>query len=364
MMASFVSWEGMNSCNIPEHAPENADDANQLNSHENPDVAEYRRHRQWLRAMGQATGPDASHVVSAIELDEFRIVEYDRFPTLKAYLGLSPIQEEFQDLIPNQLNVTGHAPLEIPPLVHSDSDYSDDDSESLEKSPQTGNSPFGPIAAPEVGESPLDPIALGVKLRFDPVALADVDPPVILSPAVYVNPPNTPITPIDVNSPVTPIVPVFVNPPNPPNTPIAPIVVNSPVTPIVPVFVNPPNPPNTPITPLDVGNGDDAMALTIHGNINTAIVDMVMTNTVVADTVIEVEGPSRPQKNKNIDGWLGDEQSSKGPVAAFRRSTIFLKGLGKKLLKQELAEQLSVAVSAFTLPSFELLTIHRGLRRS
>ena len=241
--------------------------------------------------MGQATGPEVSHFVSAVSLDNFRIPEYDSYPTLQQYQGMSPIHEEFLDLIPEQLNVTGHASPELPPLVvHSDSEYStDDDSEGLKKSLKTGNSPITPIIPPDVD------------FHFELIAPPGVDDALL--------------------------------------------------TPLAPGYINP---PNTPTTTLHVNDSDGPMMIVMKENVDTTVVD----------TIIEAASLSRSQKSKHIDGWLGSEQSSKGPVAAFRRSTMFLKELGKKFLKQEFSDQTSVAVSTLTESSFHLLTIQRRSRRS
>lgn len=289
-----------------------------MNSLQNPEIAEYRRHWQWLKAMGQATGPEVSHFVSAVSLDNFRIPEYDRYPSLQQYQGMSPIQEEFLDLIPQQLNVTGHGSPELPPLVvHSDSEYStDDDSEGLKKTLKTGNSPITPIITPDVD------------FHLELIAPPGVEDALLM-----------------------PISPIYINPPNTPMTPVAPVDVGSPITSIAPVYVNP---PYTPITTLHVNDSDGPMMMVMKENIDTTIVN----------TIIEAASLSRSQKSKHIDGWLGSEQSSKGPAAAFRRSTLFLKELGKKFLKQEFSDQTFVAVSTLTDSPFHLLTIPRRSRRS
>jgi len=250
--------------------------ANESNSDENPEVAAYRRHQQWLRAMGQPTGPEISHVVSAVALEDVSIPKYERFglspiqqefhpliseqlnvtrcPTVAPYMSLSPIHEEFRDLIPEQLNVTGGASPEIPPgVVHSGSEYSaDDDLKALRGSPKTLTSPITPITLPGIHP-----------------ALNLIAPPEVHSP------------PFDLVAP-----------------------------------------PTTPLHPKD----DGAMGMVTNEDIEMAI----------ADT------PLRSYKSKNIDGWLGNEQNSKGPVPTIRRSTIFLKELGKKFLKQDISDQLVV----------------------
>ncbi|KAJ6113484.1 hypothetical protein N7523_006801 [Penicillium sp. IBT 18751x] len=94
-----------------------------VGGHDNPNVAEYRRYREWSRAMGQEPGPVVNHVVSAITIEEFH---HEHFPMVSAYEGLSPLQAEFLDLVPDQLDVSNRSSRGL--QNHgSDSEYSEND---------------------------------------------------------------------------------------------------------------------------------------------------------------------------------------------------------------------------------------------
>lgn len=60
--------------------------------------------------MGRDPGPNVNHVVSAITIEEFH---HEHFPMVSSYQGLSPMQAEFLELVPEQLNVSHRSSAEI-----------------------------------------------------------------------------------------------------------------------------------------------------------------------------------------------------------------------------------------------------------
>jgi hypothetical protein len=77
--------------------------------------------------MGRDPGPYVNHVVSAITIEEFH---HEHFSMVSSYQGLSPMQAEFLELIPEQLNVSNRSSAEIHLDDGSNSEYSDNAAET------------------------------------------------------------------------------------------------------------------------------------------------------------------------------------------------------------------------------------------
>lgn len=86
--------------------------------------------------MGQEPGPIVNHVISAITIEEFH---HEHFPMVSAYRGLSPMQAELLDLVPDRLNVSNRSSTE-PLDPESDSEYSENDAEAPRESSKNNNS--------------------------------------------------------------------------------------------------------------------------------------------------------------------------------------------------------------------------------
>ncbi|KAJ5298419.1 mRNA export protein mlo3 [Penicillium atrosanguineum] len=157
-----------------------------VGGHDNPNVAEHRRHREWLRAMGEEPGPIVNHVISAITIKEFH---HEHFPMVSAYQGLSPMQAEFLDLVPGQLNVSNRSSIELLD-PDSESEYSENDAEapmevskntnpfvitippldaSLDVSVCTAISPHFTFTSPTTPPRPMNPMSV----TFSPIAVTE-----------------------------------------------------------------------------------------------------------------------------------------------------------------------------------------------
>jgi hypothetical protein len=105
--------------------------------------------------MGRDPGPNVNHVVSAITIEEFH---HEHFPMVSSYQGLSPMQAEFLELVPEQLNVSHRSSAEIHLDDDSNSEYSDNGAETPRGSSKNIDSLV--ITAPPVDAFPMLPSIL------------------------------------------------------------------------------------------------------------------------------------------------------------------------------------------------------------
>ncbi|KAJ5670477.1 uncharacterized protein N7477_005840 [Penicillium maclennaniae] len=388
-----------------------------VGGHDNPNVAEHRRNREWARAMGQEPGPVVNHVVSAITIEEFH---HEHFPMVSAYEGLSPMQAEFLDLVPDQLDMSNRSSNELQ-NPDSDSDLPPFDA-TLDVPVCTATSPHAIFAFPITPSGPISPGTRGEPSTpvWSAIAIPTHTYPEEHSPADVIveklqnyrthTPDVAPKyegncaftvigrrrTPNDLRpfgSPTrtssdTPYPFMPIN-----NSGFVASAMNRPVkfcselesstleVLSSAVYVNSFGSSNTPANPLAADKGSGAMALETNelvsmtadpdvGNFsdtNLSNMDKLMIDPAIADAsivsaavILPQDDSPRSQKSKGVDESIVEEQSScvqqqvpsvdqwarnyekggsMGPVATWRRSTVRLKQLGRKLLKPDTQEQ-------------------------